>query len=394
MKHKILLATTLNWPSTARLAGAFALLGAAVEAVAPRRHVLNTSRYPKHVHRYAPFDPLGSFARAIETAEPTRVIACDDRALMLLLALSRFAPLLRQSLGPLESYCVLTARSPSIAAAREEAVIAPLTLAVGDCAQLPEAIARVGLPCMMKSDSSWGGDGVKLVHTAQEAERAFVRLKGPPARLRSLARAILRNDLHFVGEALTPRACLVNVQTFVPGTPATSVFAARDGLVLASLHMDVLASDGSTGPASRMRHVEDVVMEDAARRIAVRFRLSGLIGLDFVRDPAGLPHLVEINPRAAQICHLALGPDLPAALLDAAPRPAVTRLKDIALFPQLVTGGRPGPAVYEDVPWDDPGLLRALARRLLPKAEPVDSVIQFSRPTGAGPRLWRAVSGR
>ena len=61
-----------------------------------------------------------------------------------------------------------------------------------------------------------------------------------------------------------------------------------------------------------------------ARRIAARFGLSGLQGLDFVRDEEGLPHLIEINPRATQICHLALGSDLPAALLGVPPRSAAT----------------------------------------------------------------------
>ena len=150
MKQKILLATTLNWPSTARLAGAFAMLGAAVEAVAPRRHVIHASRYPKHVHRYAPLDPHVSFAKAIRTAEPDRVIACDDRALAILLALSGFEHLLRHCLGALESYAVLTARSPSIAAAREEAITAPLTLPVPDASCLPGVLAEVGLPCVLK----------------------------------------------------------------------------------------------------------------------------------------------------------------------------------------------------------------------------------------------------
>jgi len=394
MKQKILLATTLNWPSTARLAGAFAVLGAVVEAVALRSHVLHASRYPKHVHRYSPVAPHASFMRAILAAEPTRVIPCDDRALAILLALPRFELLLRNSLGPLESYAVLSARQASIAAARQEAIAAPLTLRVADLLHLPEAIGRVGLPCVLKSDASWGGDGVKLVATLAQAEEAFVRLQGPPQRLRSVARAVLRKDLHFLVEALKPRAAFVNVQALVPGRPATSVFAARDGRVLASLHMDVLDTDGATGPARRMRHIEDASMEDAARKLAARFRLNGLIGLDFVRNEKGVPHLVEINPRAAQICHLALGPDLPAALIGAEPRPAVTELKEIALFPQLIADARPGAAVYEDIPWDDPGLLRAVAGPALPEAEPLDDIREFSSPAGAPPIYRRAVSGR
>jgi len=393
MKQKILLATTVDWPSAARLAGAFAELGACVEAIAPRRHALHASRYPKHIYRYAPLDPQASFARAIHSAEPDRVIPCDDRALALLLSLRPVEALLRHSLGPLESYAVLMARSPSMAAAREEGIAAPLTLGVPDIAALPEALERVGLPCVLKTDASWGGGGVKFVRTQGEAEKAFAALQGPPGRLRSLARVFVRKDLHFLAEALAPRAAVVNVQAYVPGKPATSVFAARDGRVLASLHMNVVDWEGATGPARRMRRVECPVMEEAARKIAVRFRLSGLHGLDFVRDGEGVPHLIEINPRATQICHLALGPDLPAALLGVEPRPAITTRAEIALFPQLLAGERGGQEVYEDVPWDDPAVLRAAAGGAVPDAEAIDIIPEFSSPAGAPAIFRRPVYG-
>ena len=391
MKQKVFLATTVDWPSAARLAGAFAVLGARVEAVAPRGHVLGVSRYPDRVHRYHPLKPLASFAAAIQAAEPDFVIPCDDRALGLLLALPELEPLLRHSIGPLESYEVLMSRSASIAAAREEGIAAPLTLAVPDSSALADALARVGLPCVMKSDASWGGGGVKQVHSKEEAEHAYATLKGPPPRLRSLARAVLRKDLHFLAEALTPRAARVNVQAFIPGKPATSVFAARDGAVLASLHMDVIDWDGATGPAKRLQRVDCPRMEDAARKIAARFGLSGLQGLDFVRDEAGVPHLIEINPRATQICHLVLGPDLPAALLGMAPRPALTTRSQIALFPQLLAAERAGPAVYEDIPWDDPAVLRALAGD--DALHGLEAIAEFATPVGAPPIFRREVYG-
>ena len=96
-------------------------------------------------------------------------------------------------------------------------------------------------------------------------------------------------------------------------------------------------------------------MDEAARRIARRFALSGLHGLDFVRDAGGIPHLIEINPRATQICHLALGAghDLPSALLGQKPRPIATKKPLIALFPQAWSTGRLSPdasAAYLDVP--------------------------------------------
>lgn len=384
MTPKILLVTTVTWPSAARLAGAFATLGACVEAVAPRHHVLAVSRYPGHVHRYAPLAPHASIANAIRAAAPDTVIPCDDRALALLLSLPESDALLRRSLGPLESYATLTTRSASIAAACEEGIAAPLTLSVPHAASLAQALERVGLPCVMKTDASWGGGGVRVVRDLAEAEQAYAALKGPPARWRSVCRAVLRKDAHFIADAITPRAARVSVQAFVPGRPATSVFAARDGIVLAALHMDVVSWEGATGPARSMQRVECAKMDEAARRIAARFRLNGFHGLDFVRDAAGVPHLIEINPRATQICHLALGADLPAALYGLPSRPAVTDKTLIALFPQLLTVAQHDAAVYEDVPWDDPAVLHSA---LEPFGEGSDRLCEFEAPADALPVL-------
>jgi ATP-grasp domain len=389
MKQKILLATTVNWPSAARLAGAFSMLGARVEAVFPRDHVLGACRYVDRTHRYRPLHAVQSMADAVAAAAPDFVIPCDDRALMLLLSLDGFRPLLERSLGPLQSYRVLTARAPSIAAAREEGITAPLTLAVPDLACLKDALAQVGLPCVMKTDGSWGGGGVKFVRTLDDAERAFGQLECPPSRLRSLTRAVLRRDLNFLAEALEPRPAPVNVQALVAGKPATSVFAARDGKVLAALHMDVVTWSGDTGPASLMQRTASRQMDEAVRKIAARFKLNGLQGLDYVRDRDGTPHLIEINPRATQICHLALGPDLPAALLGQPARPRVTECTRIALFPQLVEMPDLAGSVYQDIPWDDPAVLRAAAGDGLPEAVELEVIPEFARAAGGPPIVRR-----
>lgn len=387
MKQKILLVTTVTWPSAARLAGAFVTLGAEVEAVFPRRHVLRLSRYLKHGYAYRPLHPLRSISAAVRRAEPDQIIPCDDRALNLLLQLDEFQPLLERSLGSLASYPVLTGRVASLAAARAEGITAPSTVAVDDSYTLDAALAEVGLPCVMKADGSWGGDGVKFVCTHRDAVRALRCLKGPPSRLRSLVRAVLRQDLHFLEQARHPAPSAVCVQALISGKPATSVFAARNGEVLAALHMDVVRWAGEAGPASKMVRVDDPAMDEAARKIAARFHLSGLQGLDFMRDKNGVPHLIEINPRATQICHLALGPDLPAALLGKPARPPVTDSRQVALFPQLLAAGEPEPSVYQDIPWDDPAVLRAVSGDLLPEAEVLEVIPEFARSHRTAPIL-------
>ena len=234
----------------------------------------------------------------------------------------------------------MMARSRAIAVAQAEGISAPLTVAVANKDEFWRALEAVGLPAVLKADGSWGGEGVAVVRTHEEAGGAFRRLAGPPSRLRSLVRAVLRKDAHFLQEALAPKAVSLQVQQFIRGKPATSAFACRDGEVLAAIHMDVVESRGTAGPASLIRRTDCSRMDEAARRIARRFGLSGLHGLDFVRDEGGVPHLIEINPRATQICHLALGAghDLPSALLGQAAAPHRDRQASDRAFPPGVAG--------------------------------------------------------
>ena len=348
-----MLATTLKWPSATRLAGAFASLGWRVEAVFPPGHMLQQSRYLSCAHRYRSLHPLSSFAAAIGKAKPELVVPCDDRAVGLLLALhqagcdTQTAALLARSLGKIESYPTLLARSPAIAAARAEGIAAPPSIAVGTEAELSQALEGSGFPVVLKADASWGGDNVAIVRTPEEAFVAYRKLRGPPSRLRSMVRLFLRQDAHFLHAVWAPKAAIVNVQHFVPGKPATSAIVCREGEVLAALHMDVVAWRGATGPACLVKRVDCPVMDRAARGIARRFELTGMHGLDFVRDDGGVPHLIEVNPRATQVCHLVLGAgnDLAAALLGETPRPVTTEASSVALFPQAWENHPEGPAL-------------------------------------------------
>ena len=178
------------------------------------------------------------------------------------------------------------------------------------------------------------------------------------------------------------------MQAFVAGTPATSVFAARNGVVLGALHMEVMSWKGVAGPASVMRRLHSPAMAEAASKIAARFGLNGFHGLDFMRDVDGVPHLIEINPRATQICHLPLEADLPACLIGVPERPSLTALRKIALFPQVLTALNLPESVFQDIPWDDPGVLHASAGDSLPDADATAFIERFGRP-GEAPPIFR-----
>jgi hypothetical protein len=375
MKSRILLTTSMDWPNAARLAGAFAQAGARVEALFPRHHPMRASRYLSGGHAYSPLTPLETLRRAIAASAPDLIVPCDDRAVLQLLQLREEAEhaalgdLITFSLGNPAAYPRLTARHGFMAEAAAIGVTTAPSIAATDEEQLEDALAAFGFPAVLKTDESWGGDGVAAVSDPETARQAFRRFTTPFNPLRQMARAMKRRDSHFLPSTRARKIPGVSVQKFIEGQPATTSFACWQGEIVGINHFDVVESCGDTGPASVVRRVNCLWMEDAAQRIAAHFGLSGLHGLDFMRDEDGVAHLIEINPRATPTSHLALGldHDPTAALLTAAlghpatPRPAVTGQELIALFPQewrrdsnsvhLSTG-------FHDAPWEDPELLR------------------------------------
>lgn len=373
MATKILLSTTLTWPAAARLAGAFAACGATVEALAPRRHPVSESQALSRLHAYRPLQALSGLRETLEDSNPDLIIPCDDRAVRHLVALAkedtRFTGLIARSIGRLDGYDTLLSRKSFLSEAEKLGLETPTTMEIATEADLKAASHTIGFPAVIKADGSWGGEGVSFAQNFDEAVAEFRHLALAPSRLRSLARAAKRQDAHFLLQAVEPQDYAISVQRFVEGTPATCAFACWNGEVLASLHMDVAEAQGPAGPATVLHRVESPQMEDAARRVAKAFGLSGFHGLDFMREASGGLFLIEINPRATQICHLALGDghDLPAALVAAfesrapSPRPVATDAQTIALFPQSLPHGQHLVGAYHDIPAEDPRLLHALS---------------------------------
>ena len=142
---------------------------------------------------------------------------------------SAFGELIRTSLGNPEAMPRLISRHGFIAEARSEGIRVPDTIAISDEETLGAAIAILGFPIVIKSDGSWGGEGVAIARNAAEARSAYDRLKRAPSRLRSVARALKRRDPHFLHEAVSPVARRISAQRFVAGRPAASAFAAWRG---------------------------------------------------------------------------------------------------------------------------------------------------------------------
>ena len=400
MTRKVLLFTTVDWPSTARYAGGFAACRWTVDALAPKAAPVKLSRYVDSHYHYAALNALATLKRAIEASRPDLIVSCDDRAVAHLLGLHKrekdswIAALIRRSLGTPENFPEMISRAGSMAATAQIGIRTPKTLPVADETELEAVLAEIGLPVVVKADGSWGGDGVVVVRTKEEAVAAFHRLRRPASRLRNLARALKRKDAHFLLEALKPSKILISVQKFVPGRSAASAFACWNGEVAATIHYDVLVSDGQIGPPNVIRRVDCAEMEEASRRIARRFGLSGIYGLDFIRDDQGQAHLIEINPRTTQGGTLAFGDgrDMPQALAacvtctPSARREAIPN-DVVAFFPAEWQRDAQSPYLlggYHNVPWDDPKVLKHCFDSL-PQAQTPDRKAAIERLLASAP---------
>jgi biotin carboxylase len=351
---KVLLATTLNWFSTARLATALGNVGFIVEAVCPSHHSVSKTRLAPRTYPYNGLAGSSSFQEAIDTAQPDLVIPCDVTATAHLHELYAEASAARQntratrelvmrSLGDPASYPIINSRSKFIALAREEGIAAPETVQVNSVGELREWLECHEVPAVLKTDGSYGGAGVRIVNSSEEADRGFGALKVPPLGARAASRAIFDRDLTMVVPAVLRKAPTINVQEFITGRDAFIAIACWEGTVDASISAEALQVWENRGPSSVVRLIDNREMLEAAEKLASRLGLSGLHGLDFIIEKrTGEAHLIEINPRATPICHLALGAgrNLPSALFASLsgqpPRngASATDCDIIALFPQ------------------------------------------------------------
>ena len=376
------MATTSRWVPTARLAVALAHAGFRVKAVCPSGHQLSKTAAVQETFLYSGVSPLSSFGDAIARSQPTLVVPGDDLAALHLHQLyarettrgdvgGQICTTIERSLGTGESFPVVYARTRFMEVAAEQGIRCPATERIASEQDIDSFARRFGLPFVLKADVTSGGEGVRVVRTLDEAKRSFRALNSVPAVARAAKRALFDRDSRLVWPALLRRRPVVNAQGFIAGREATSLVACWQGVVLASLHFEVLQKTDSAGPATVLRLVDNPEMAAAAEKTVSRLGLSGFHGFDFMLEAnTGSAYLIEINPRTTQVGHLALGAgrDLPAALYSAVtqealqPAPKVTDKDTIALFPQEWLRDPDSPyltSAYHDVPWQESQLVRA-----------------------------------
>jgi hypothetical protein len=407
---KVLLTETTRWAFAARLAIGLAKAGSTVSAVCPSHDPLLKTRAVRQTFHYSGLHPHDSLAAAIEVARPRIIIPCDDFAVQHLHELhararslgssgSNLAALIEYSLGSPESYPIVSARYDLLRIAQEEGLRVPDIGPVHTVDDLRSWQRQHAFPWVLKADRTFGGRGVRIVHTLEQAKRSFLEL----TRLYSARLAIKRLCVNRDSFCLRPwwngSRSAISVQSHIRGRPANCAVACWKGKILAGIGVDAVSTEGPTGPASVVRVVDNPEMMLAAERIAGRLGLSGFFGLDFmIEEASGATYLIEMNPRATPVCHLQLGKgrDLVGALcsqLSGQPyheTPPITQNAMIAYFPDAWNCKSEFlRSSFQDVPQGEPDLVQELLRRL-GLALPFQELSQPTHLVGDGRRLGGA----
>jgi hypothetical protein len=380
---RVLLTDTNRWPSPARLAIGLSKAGCRVSAVCPTGHPLLYTRAVQQSFPYSSLRPLESLTTAIDATKPQIIIPCDDRGVQHLHELyecarregtagSKMAALIERSLGSPEGYPIVSSRYDLLRIASEEGLRVPATCLLRTVDELSSWQAGQALPWVLKADGTFGGRGVRLAVSREEAEALFLEMSRPYRTMRVVKRLIVNRDPFWLRPWWKRSRRAIIVQAHVHGRAANCAFVCSKGKVLGWIGVEVVSSEGPTGPATVVRVVDNPEMMLAAERLARRLGLSGFFGLDFmVEDGSGATYLIEMNPRCTPLCHLQLGKgrDMVGALwaqLSGQPfreTPPITQNPMIAYFPQA-WGCKSEflESSFQDIPREEPELVQELLR--------------------------------
>lgn len=355
---------------------AFLRHGCAVSTVCPPGHPLRFVTGIASIHPYRGLSPTGSLQAAIREAKPTLIVPCDDATVWQLYALHAsepdLQPLIEYSLGSPHAYPAIQRRAEVLQTAKSLGIRVPFTRTLNS----PEELTnwQFDTPAVLKLDGTWGGEGVSVVRSLSEATNGFHAARKAMKASVAWKRFVINRHAFALWLWKRRKASEITIQEFIPGRPATTMFACWKGEVLASTAVEVLASQGPTGAASVVKVIQNREIEEAVRLLADKFQLNGLHGLDFIlEENTDAAYLLEINPRATQLGHLNLSPNgdlagVMAAKLQNQTLPLVTaqhhaRDNIVAFFPYTYKSNPNSPYLkqaYHDVPWEEPALIREL----------------------------------
>ncbi|HEX5461224.1 MAG TPA: hypothetical protein VFX20_14775 [Steroidobacteraceae bacterium] len=304
-------------------------------------------------------------------------------------------PLIEASIGPADSFHAVSHRTELMETARRMGLPIPETRMIGSEEDIHRWFDDFSGGAVLKVDGTWGGSGVAMAESAEQATSAWRRFCTPEPRASAWKRWLINRDPLAFWSRQQATARGVSLQRYVPGRPANAMATCWRGEVLGMASVEVLCSQGPTGASTVVRLIHNPQIAEAVTVLARGLGLSGFCGLDFIlEEGTGTAFLVELNGRCTQLGHLVLPgrgdlAGLLCAQLGAPGRPRTEMPIDrdvIAFFPQALAWHPDNPYMqqcYHDVPWGEPALVRELLRQ--PWAERQWLSRLYHRMTGRKP---------
>jgi predicted ATP-grasp superfamily ATP-dependent carboligase len=184
---------------------------------------------------------------------------------------------------------VAVSKARTLALAESLGIATPRSVLVRGLADVEAALATVGVPAVIKPVRSW-----------VERDGVGTRLTSEPVRTADDARRSLAYMLSMGGSAI--------IQQWLPGRrEAVSLFYAADRLwarFAQASHREFPVLGGVSVLSESIPLLPDIT--DAAERLVRAIGLEGCSMVEFRRDAAGAPVLMEINPRIGGSVRLAI----------------------------------------------------------------------------------------
>ena len=382
---KVLLATTTWWPSAAYLAIAFRRAGANVFSLSPIGNPLCKLKFLQGGSTYSAYSPNRSLTAAISSFEPDLIIPMDDRAVEHIHELyddvsaaanergQAVRRVIERSLGAPGGYRLSGTRHAFLEEMRKVGILVPPGTVISSGEDLDAWCAAQAAPWVVKAEGSWGGSGVVVAATVQDAKDAFRELSLPLPFHKAVRFRLVDRDPFALARFFHRKTRKVMAQAHIRGRQVTCMVAAWQGRRLASLNAEVMATQGRVGASTVLRLIDNPTMDHVASVTTEHLGLSGFFGLDFIiEETTGKCFLIEMNPRATQLGHIHFhGADLVTRLYEAASgalgpmQPLPDHGPVIALFPQALRFLDDDVALDQvsiDVPWGEPDLVEELLR--------------------------------
>src|SRR5438128_2759012 len=254
---------------------------------------------------------MGILEHWLERTGARVLIASNDATIALLRRhRARLEPRVCVALAPEPALTIAISKERTLAVARRLGLRVPREVIVRDDADVAAALKEIGLPAVIKPSESWLWNG-------QEGARLSAQLAVTPAEARHAVAAVTR-----FGEAAL-------FQQLLTGRREAVSFLYADGEVYARFAQWAKRTSPPLGGNSVLRQSITVPPDIGchAESLVREIDLEGYSEVEFRRDAAGVPYLMEINPRLSASVEVAVraGVDFPYLLYQWASGAAIER---------------------------------------------------------------------